>query len=239
MAKEKNLLDGVVRFIGTEGFSEAIQQRLLAHVEPACIAAGVKFEDLPRMLEQQVYALMFTCVVEDLMSRPAPDGRNLTDAYIKRHGWKLGGSARRQLKAVRDSRMGLYEITATVPGRSITLRDLVGGAPDVAVEAPGLANALPVGCPLGARVLRVDSTTTIAGGLLPFEEGMSAEAAEAVRAAAGTDDNLAEYITAFWLRKTLEENLGAAGGTAESAPADGEEAATADETQAESAATEG
>lgn len=200
MAKDKNLLDGVVKFISAEGFVDALQERLLAHVQSTCTARNLAVGDLPRLLDQQVYALMFTCVVEDLMGRTLAEGRNLTDAYLKRHGWKLGALARRQLEAVRDSRIGLYEIDAVSVGVGLTLRDLLPPGEKVGVEAVALSRALPVGCALAARVLRVDGTVSLAGGLLPFDEGMSAEAAEAVAGAA----DRTEGITAFW----LEENAG-------------------------------
>jgi hypothetical protein len=204
MARDKNLLDGVVKYIQTEGWVDALQERLRAHTLPAIEERGLAEAELLRLLDQQVYALMFTSVVEDLMSRTSADGRNVTDAYIKRHGWKLGSTARRQLEAVRDSRMELYEIDAVTPGVGMTLRNLAGDGEKIAVEAEALARALPVGCLLGARVLRADGKVTLTGGILPFDEGMSAEGASAVAEA----EDRAAGITIFWLRKTLEEQLG-------------------------------
>jgi hypothetical protein len=221
MAKDKNPLDGVVRFIPTEGFQDALQALMLKHVTPALEAAGVTLENLPAILDQQVYAILVTCVVEDLMTREDADGRNVTDAYLKRHGWKQGSGVKRQLQALRESKARLYEITAVQPGIGMTLRDLLAPEMSQDVAAPGLASALPVGCPLGARILRVDGEATLTGGILPFEEGMGAEATEAVRAAAGGSDDLAPHITAFWLRKTLEEHAAErASPTPATAPAD-------------------
>ena len=207
MAKDKNPLDGVVRFITTEGFSDDLQALLLQHVTPALQSTGVALESLPGLLENQVYAMMFTCVVEDLMTREGADGRNVTDAYMKRHGWKQSGLVKRQLQALRNSHARLYEVAEVHPGVGLTLRDLLAPETTERVQAAGLAGVLPVGCPVGLRVLHVDGETGLSGGILPFDEGMSAEATEAVRAAAGEDNNLAPHITAFWLRKTLEEKL--------------------------------
>jgi hypothetical protein len=205
MARDKNLLDGVVKYIQAEGWVDALQERLRAHTLPAIEERGLEEKELARLLDQQVYALMFTCVVEDLMSRAGADGRNVTDAYIKRHGWKLGSTARRQLEGVRDSRMELYEIDAVSAGVGMTLRNLLAeGDEKVLVEAEALSRALPMGCTLGARVLRVEGKMSLTGGILPFDEGMAAEAAAAV---GGVEDRAAG-ITIFWLRKTLEEQLG-------------------------------
>jgi hypothetical protein len=207
MAKEKNLLDGVVKFVAAEGFATFVADRLAACTQAACEKLNVPHENLPRMLDQQVYALLFTCVLEDLMTRALPDGRNLTDAYVKRHGWKLGTAGKRALEAVRDSRFGMYEIIEVTPGVGMVLKDLVDNFDPVQVEAPSLSGALPVGCPLGARVMRAGGMPGLTGGILPFEVGMSAEAAEAVR---GSDDPAAA-ITNFWLLKTLQEQLGQGG----------------------------
>lgn len=205
MAKDKNPLDAVVRFIPAEGFQDDLQALLITHVTPALEATGVALENLPSLLDSQVYAMLVTCVVEDLMTREDADGRNVTDAYLKRHGWKQGTGVKRQLQALRASKARLYEVTAVKPGIGLTLRDLLAPETVEDVSAPGLAGALTVGCPIGVRVLRVDNETTLSGGILPFEDHMSAEATHAVRASAGEDDNLAPHITAFWLRKTLEE----------------------------------
>jgi hypothetical protein len=206
MAKDKNPLDGVVRFISTEGFQEDLQALLVKHVTPALEATGTDVATLPSRLDPQIYAMLVTCVVEDLMTREDGDGRNVTDAYLKRHGWKQSGLVKRQLQALRHSSARLYEVTAIKPGIGLTLRDLLKPeAPEQEVLASGLAGVLPVGCPVGVRVLHVDGESTLSGGILPFEEGMSEEATEAVRNAAGADENLAPHITAFWLRKTLEE----------------------------------
>ena len=208
MAKDKNPLDGVVRFITSEGFNDELQALLLQHVQPALVATGVAFEHLPALLENQVYAMMVTCVVEDLMTREGADGRNVTDAYMKRHGWKQSGLVKRQLQALRHSKARLYEVTAVHPGQGLTLRDLLAPEQEQRVTAPGLAGVLPVGVPIGLRILQVDGEASLSGGLLPFEEGMAAEAAAAVQAAAGDSENIAPAITAFWLRKTIEEKRG-------------------------------
>ncbi len=208
MIKEKNLLDGVVKFVAAEGFGTLVAERVSDHTRAACDAVNIPHETLPGMLDQQVYAIMFTCIVEDMMTRTLPDGRNLTDAYVKRHGWKLGSSSKRMLEAVRDSRFGLYEIIEVIPRVGLALRDLVGEGDEVQVEASALSGALPLGCPMGARVLRAGGNQTLTGGILPFEVGMAQEAADAVR----DSTDMAAAITNFWLLKTLQEQLGQAGG---------------------------
>jgi hypothetical protein len=217
MAKDKSPLDGVVRFITTDGFDADLQALLTEHVRPALEATGMVLENLPALLENQAYAMMFTAVVEDLMTRDSADGRNITDAYLKRHGWKQGATVKRQLQALRNSQARLYEITAVNPGVGLVLKDLLAPETTETVVAPGLAGVLPVGCPVAVRVLKIDGESVLSAGILPFEENMSAEASAAVREAAGDDVNLAPHITAFWLRKTIEERLAEGGKPAEPA----------------------
>jgi hypothetical protein len=123
-------------------------------------------------------------------------------------------TARRLVKAVRDSAMGLYEVTSLKPGIGLELRDLLLDRPNFEVAHAGLAGALPVGCLLGARMLEVDGVTTISGGVLPFEEGLGEPAVTYVRAAAQLGDRpiganelagLAPRISNFWLKMTLAE----------------------------------
>jgi hypothetical protein len=205
MAKDKNPLDGVVRFIANEGYGDDMQALMQEHVVPGLVNSGLAPEALPAKMNNQIYAMMVTCIVEDLMTRQGKDGRNVTDAYMKRHGWKQSGAFRRTLQAIRDSKFRLWEVIAVTPGVGLKLRDLLAPAVTVDVITPGLAGVLPVGCPVGLRVLELDGQRVPSGGVLPFDEGMSAEGAEAVKAAAGNVENIAPFITSFWLRKTLEE----------------------------------
>ncbi len=202
----KSPLDGIVRFCETERAAQ-VAARLLAHTQAACDAAGISPAELASRLGRDVFAVVATCVIEDVMTLPAgpagPEGANATDAYVKRHGWKLTALARRQLQAVRESAMGLYEIESLEADVGVRVRSLLVEGDPVFIEHPGLSRALPVGCVLGARVVQVDGVTTVTGGLLPIEAAFRAEAVEALRAAGGAD--LAPAITNFWLLKTLQE----------------------------------
>jgi hypothetical protein len=202
MARDKGPLDGVVRYITEGGFADELRARLEAHVRPTCEEMGVAIESLNEVLAPEVYAMMFTCVVEDLMSRPGADGRNVTEAYLKRHGCKQGNTVKKQLGALRDSKAGFYIITEVDPGVTVTLRNLLTPEEVISPLAREISKALPVGVPMGARVLTVDGHTSLSAGVLPFEEHM---ADEGIAALGADDGDLAARITNFWLKKTLEE----------------------------------
>ncbi len=199
----KSPLDGIVKYCETARAAQ-VAARLLAHTQAACDAAGISPAELANRLGRDVFAVVATCVIEDVMTLPAePEGANATDAYVKRHGWKLTALARRQLQAVRGSAMGLYEIESVEPDVGVRARPLLPEGDPVFIEHPGLSRALPVGCLLGARVVQVDGVTSVTGGLLPIEAKFATEAVDALRAAEGAD--LAPAITNFWLLKTLQE----------------------------------
>jgi hypothetical protein len=216
MLKDKNPLDGVIRYIATEGWNDALQARVLAHTTPTCEALGVDPASLPTLLEKDVYAMMITVVVEDLMTRPGADGRTLAEAYLKRHGWKQAGFVRRQIQSLGTSTFGMFVITEADPGVALTLRNLLDPEQTVAPLSRELSRVLPPGTPVGARLMQLDGTTMLGGGILPFEPDMLDEATATV----GPEDaDLAARVTNFWLLKTIEEQR-AGGSATEAAPAD-------------------
>jgi hypothetical protein len=206
--------EAVVRYCERE-LRQQFAQRLVAHGAAAMRDAGLLPADLPERLGKDAYMMLFTVVVEDFTTRPdAPGGMLVADAYLKRHGWKLTPSARKLIQAVRNSVLGLYEVTGIKAGVGLELRDLLLDRPGFDVAQPGLAGVLPVGCLLGARVLQLDGATTLSGGVLPFEAGLDEAAVAAIRATAELGDRaitveelpeLAPYISDFWLKRTLAE----------------------------------
>lgn len=199
MSKEKSPLDGVVKFAGTPEWQGKLSDVLREHTLPACEAVGISPESLPGRIEQDVYALLFTAVLEDLMSRKPEGAENLTDAFIKRHGWKLGGTIRRQLVALRDSTLVLFEVTS-IAGTTVNLRDVLSDGATRPLESPALAQALERGALIALRLLEVDGATIPSPGMLPFEAGLAEEAAAAL-----AQTPTAAGIASFWLRKVLEE----------------------------------
>jgi hypothetical protein len=66
----------------------------------------------------------------DLLAIDLPDGRNIADDYLRRHGWKGSVSTREYIAGLRRSVISIDEVSGLVPGESMLLRDLVrGGAP--------------------------------------------------------------------------------------------------------------
>ena len=81
---------------------------------------------------------------------------NVIDDYLKRRGWRESVPARRYLEALRDSIVSLYEVVDIVPGRRMTVRDLILGGDAVRVEEKlGSEGAAPWDR-LAARVVAVN-----------------------------------------------------------------------------------
>lgn len=205
MARDKSPLDGVVKFATTPEWQDKLTAVLRESTLPACEAVGIPPEALTARVNQDVYALLFTAVLEDLMSRRGENGENLTDDFLKRHGWKLGGTIRRLLTALRDSTLVLFEVTSVDAG-TLQLRPVLTEAEPTTLASPALAQALEPGALVALRLLDRDGETTHSPGMLPFDKGMAEEAASTL---AGT--NTPPAITSFWLRKVLEEDKRFAG----------------------------
>jgi hypothetical protein len=204
--KQQNPLDALVRFCEGE-WATALGNRLTAHTVPACEGAGINPAMLPERLGREVYAILFTAVIEDLMTRPeGPNGETVTSAFLKRHGWKLGRGAREHLQTVSTSTMALYEIIATRPDESLQLRDIVAAGDPIWLDHPTLAHALTPGCLLGVRIVTRAGAQGITGTVLPFDDGKQEEAAATLRDVAPAD--LPAAISNFWLKKTFDEDQG-------------------------------
>lgn len=198
---------------------EPFALHLLAHTRDALESGNLPPPDLTDRVSEDVYMMLFTVVLEDFITRPAaPGGALVADAYLKRHGWKITPSARRLIQAVRDSVLSLYEVTAVHPGEGVEVRDLLLDLPAIAIDHPGLSGAVPVGCALAARVLRLDDAVTLSGGFLPFEADVIEAAVRDIRAAADAGDRkleaadlpgLAPHISNVWLRMTLQQEAAA------------------------------
>ena len=214
------LLANYIRYCERE-LKEPLAACLLEHTKDAMQATGTMPEMLVQRMGEQVYVLLFTCVIEDFMTRPAaPDGVNTTDAFLKRNGWKMTPSARRSMHAIRDSVMGFYKIIKVNPGAGIVLQDLLVEQPEIVIDHRGLADVLPVGASIGARVLRSEGYANISEGFLPVDPDKSGVALEALRAAAGIGEEkisakdlpaLAPHISNVWLKLVLEDETSEAG----------------------------
>jgi hypothetical protein len=67
---------------------EVIQEWLSHHTAMACAEAGQSLAELEDLLGEYGFATIWGATFEDLVASDLPDGRNLADDYLRRHGWK-------------------------------------------------------------------------------------------------------------------------------------------------------
>ena len=120
---------------------EALQREVYAaHFEPVIDSLDLPADALD-VLPDEGAGMLSVFILEDFFTaRFGEHGeRNVIDDYLKRRGWRESVPARRYLEALRDSTLSLYEVVDVVPGRHMTVRDLIlGGAASQGTTGRGI-----------------------------------------------------------------------------------------------------
>lgn len=140
--------------------------------ERARATAELWSEDLDRVEELGPQFEQASRDAEDLwfaFDRPLPDGSLVVDRFLAQ-GWLTPGE-RAFLVGLRDSAVRLYEVTETVPGVSLTLRERPGGA-EVTVHEQAGSRTIPRFSWLAARVVPrgASGRPELEAGLLPIPD---------------------------------------------------------------------
>ncbi|MFQ6018644.1 MAG: hypothetical protein ACE5KF_10665 [Kiloniellaceae bacterium] len=150
-------------------WSDLCAEVLVDHLGPACDDFEIAPEDLAREIGSELFVMAVACAIDDFLTRDfEPGDRNAVDDYIRRRGWKESVPGKRYLRAIRKSVMSLYEVTDTVPGSHLFLRDLVRGGDPIRIEDRMASNTAARWDRLAARVLRVNDRNYLSSGLLHF-----------------------------------------------------------------------
>ena len=176
-------LASLMKWVGREEWRDAFADLLERHVAQACLGADVELKDLPSLLGDQEFAMVWGCAFEDFLSRDLDGGRNIVDDYLKRRGWKESPSDRAYMAALRSSVISLYEVSGIVPGESFLARDLVRGGDPVRVSEKSATRSLRQWDRIAARVLDVRGKTVISGAVLSFDHELSEELLASLRRA--------------------------------------------------------
>ncbi len=179
-------LSGLIKWLGRPGWAEAFEDVWWLHTGAACEAVGIDQDEIGDILGDGYAVTLWGCAFEDFLTRTLePDGRNIVDEYLKRRGWKETATARRYMQALRGSVMSLYEVSDIVPGEALLARDLVRGGEPVRVSERTATRTLAPWERIGARIVVLNGTHIIAGGLLPFTQDASDEVIRALRTEKG------------------------------------------------------
>lgn len=146
------------------------------HLLPVVEALGIPEEEIPETLGPG-WAMLHIFILEDfLASRFGEEGEvNVIHDYLKRRGWRESVPGRRYLEALRDSVPSLYEVVALDPGRSMKVKDLLGDGGTMVVKEKRATEILGAWDHLAARVVSVNGSNYLTGGVLPFPREMSRE----------------------------------------------------------------
>ena len=169
-------LEGLMKWLSRDEWSDAFRDVLDLHLLPACEAAGIDVEEVPALLDEDYFmSTMWGCAFEDFLTRETKEGRNIVDEYLKRRGWNESASNKSYMSALRTSVMSLYEVSNIVKDTSFLARDLVRGGDPILVCERSATHSLRQWDRIAARVVQVRSQTMIAGGVLPFDRDASEE----------------------------------------------------------------
>lgn len=169
-------IDNLIAWSQRDEWAHSREQVLAGHFDDVFERFDITMDGIARKLGEQAIRMVLGCVLEDFFAaRFGEDGLNVVDDYLRRRGWKEKVPARRYLEAMRDSRISLYEIVDLVPGKQMTVKDLVLGGDPVAVhEKLGSESANRWDC-IAARVVSVNGQAHFTGGMLPFERILANE----------------------------------------------------------------
>jgi len=92
----------------------------------------------------------------------------LVDTYLKHRGWREGSAGRRYLKALGESELKFWEITAVKSGAYVDIREYGSQEKSIRVREKAASEGLHQWEGLAARVLPMGNSYLFSGALLPF-----------------------------------------------------------------------
>lgn len=123
---------------------------------------------------------------------------NVIDTYLQRKGEEIRSADRDYVTGLRDSYMGLYEVTDIVPEKSITLKSLIkGDEGEIVVKEKKGTRQLVKWDVLGARIVHTKKNAQLAGGILVLTREAAKKAKESI-----------ENISSLMMERTYLESIG-------------------------------
>lgn len=178
----KHLLEGLIKWSTRDPWCDRFEEVLEEHLLPSCEQSGLEIDEVVSTVGEDLFmSTVWACAFEDFLTREFDDGGNAIDDYLKRRGWKESASVRNYMAALRNSTMGLYEVSDIVPGTSFRARDLIDGGEPVLISERTATRTLKPWDRIAARVVQVGSQTRIGGGVLRYGHEASVAFLEGLR----------------------------------------------------------
>ena len=158
----------IVKWSARDDWASCCEQVFGEHLDPIADKFDMTSDEISKTLGD-AFSMLYGVMLEDFFTARFGDNseRNVIDDYIKRRGWRETVSAKRYLTAVRDSVISLYEVVDLVPGRSMTVRDMIRGGDPVTVEEKLGSESAARWDRIAARIVRVNKNNCFTGGMLP------------------------------------------------------------------------
>ncbi len=75
------------------------------------------FDELGGLIGPDWAMTLWGCAFEDFLTKDVEGAGNIVDDYLKRRGWKESAENKAYIAGLRDSVMGLYEVSDIQPGQ--------------------------------------------------------------------------------------------------------------------------
>ncbi len=171
-------IDGLIRWVERDQWQEPFGEVIEQHLGDACAEAGISIAGIIDILGEGQFRSLWGCAFEDFLGRRLEDGRNVTDDYLKRRGWKESARTRAYMAALRDSVPSLYEVSDIVRGHGFSVRDLIRGGEPVAVEEHSGSRNIQDWDRIATRLVLVKGEPTFTGLLLRYRHETTAKLLE-------------------------------------------------------------
>jgi hypothetical protein len=167
--KAVNEVAGLIKFSRREPWCDIFDEVIEDHIGLALDEFGVDFDELADLIGDQWQAALWGCAFEDMLTQNwGEEELNIVDEYLKRRGWNEKGPNKIYLKALRNAKMSLYEVSEIIPGTSMLARDMIREAEPILIHERSATRSLHQWDRIGARIVTVGGRNVLAGGLLPF-----------------------------------------------------------------------
>jgi hypothetical protein len=210
----RQALDNLLRYAERDKFAELRDAVGAAHLAAAYAAVGEDggYDELMELVDEDVVASIMDDAMIDFAVRADPRGRTLVDRYLDERGVREPPAGREFLRALKASRVGVFEVLSAGDGETFELRDaLEDGATFHAAGDPDL-DPLEPGELVGARLAPFRDRFCFAGGVWTLAPD-SLDALRSAWAGEGADEFAADPdaadLSANELRAGVRDNLAA------------------------------
>lgn len=212
-----NALTNVLKYIDREPWGSLLEEVVSQHIYEVLEAFSLDYDELPGILGENTWFMVWGCILEDFLSQPIGDnGQTVLDEYIKRRGWRERPQHRSYISALSRSVMSLYEICEIRKGQGIKVRDMLRDGEAVWVNDVSASTSASLWEVIAARVIRSGGKTVFTGAVLPFAPETARELQNEIEFITGMRSNfslsrlkgITPLFTQWWLLSALDQLLG-------------------------------